>query len=64
MPGIAPAMRAARQQHGEVGFRALNALHVPVALLSMLALPFVLFGRRDDFADLRRLAATVIPQLR
>jgi hypothetical protein len=59
MPGIAPAMRAARQQHGEVGFRALNALHVPVALLSMLALPFVLFGRRDDFADLRRLAGTV-----
>jgi hypothetical protein len=60
MPGIAPAMRAARQQHGEVSFRALNALHVPIALLSMLALPFViLLARRADFADLGLLAATV-----
>jgi hypothetical protein len=60
MPGIAPAMRAARQQHGEVSFHALNALHVPIALLSMLALPFViLFARRGDFADLGLLAATV-----
>jgi hypothetical protein len=60
MPGIAPAMRAARQQYGEVSFRVLNALHVPIALLSMLALPFViLLVRRGDFADLGRLAATV-----
>jgi hypothetical protein len=61
MPSVAPDMRAARQQHGEVGFQALNALHVPIALLSMLALPFViLFGRRADFADLGLLAATVM----
>jgi hypothetical protein len=60
MPAIAPAMRAARQQHGEVDFRRLNVLHVPIALLSMLALPFViLLGRRGDFADLSLLAATV-----
>jgi hypothetical protein len=60
MPGIAPAMRAARQQHGEVSFHALNALHMPIALLSMLALPFmILLGRRGEFADLGRLAATV-----
>jgi hypothetical protein len=53
-------MRAARQQRGEVSFHALNGLHVPIALLSMLALPFViLFGRRTDFADLGRLAATI-----
>jgi hypothetical protein len=33
MPTIAPAMRAARQQHGELDFRAINTLHVPIALL-------------------------------
>jgi hypothetical protein len=60
MPSVAPDMRAARQQRGEVSFHALNGLHVPIALLSMLALPFViLFGRRTDFADLGRLAATI-----
>ena len=60
MPGIAPAMRAARQQHGELGFHALNALHAPLALLSMLALPLIIvLGRRGDFADLGCLATTV-----
>jgi hypothetical protein len=60
LPSIAPAMRAARQQRGEVGFRLLNVLHVPIALMSMLALPLVIrFGRRKDHADLARLAATV-----
>src|SRR4029077_10776685 len=59
MPGVAPAMQATRQQHGEDGFPALNPLHIAVPLLSKLALAFVLFGRRDDLADLRRLAATV-----
>jgi uncharacterized membrane protein len=60
MPGIAPAMRAARQQHGELDFRGINALHVPIALLSMLALPFVVwFGRRVECGDLALLAATV-----
>ena len=43
LPAVAPAMRAARQQHGEVGFRTLNALHVPIALLSLLAVPFVIW---------------------
>jgi hypothetical protein len=61
MPSVSPDMRAARQQDGEVSFHALNALHVPIALLSMLALPFViLYGRRGDFADLGLLAATVM----
>jgi hypothetical protein len=61
MPSVAPDMHAARQQHGEVSFHALNALHVPIALLSMLALPFaILSGRRSDFADLGLLAATVM----
>jgi hypothetical protein len=61
MPSVGPDMRAAREQRGEVSFRAINALHVPIALLSMLALPFVvLLGRRGDFADLGLLAATVM----
>jgi hypothetical protein len=59
MSAIVPAMRAARQQHGEVSFRALNELQVPVALMSMVLLPFILIAGRGDYADLRRLAATV-----
>jgi hypothetical protein len=59
MPSIVPAMRAARQQHGEVSFRALNEVQVPVALISILLLPFILIMGRGDYADLRRLAATV-----
>jgi hypothetical protein len=60
LPAIAPAMRAARQQRGEVSFAALNALHLPIAVLSLLALPLVIwFGLRYDSFDLARLAATV-----
>jgi hypothetical protein len=59
MPNIVPAMRAARQQHGEVSFRALNEVQVPVALISIVLLPFILIMGRGDYADLRRLAATV-----
>jgi hypothetical protein len=64
MPSIAPHMRTARQQRGEVSFHALNALHVPIALLSMLALPLVvLLGmswRCSEFMDLALLAATAL----
>jgi hypothetical protein len=60
MPGIAPAMRAARQQRGEISFRAINRLHLPIALLSMALLPFViLMGWRHGFADISLLAGTV-----
>jgi hypothetical protein len=59
MPTVASAMRAARQQHGEVSFRALNEVHVPVALISMLLLPVVLLIGRGDYGDLRLLAATI-----
>lgn len=59
MPSIVPAMRAARQQHGEVSFRALNEIEVPVALISILLLPFIVMTGREEYADLRRLAATV-----
>lgn len=57
---IAP-MRAARQQHWKLNFDAVNRLHVPVALISMLGLVALLAhslaNRRLD--DLTLLAATV-----
>ncbi len=54
-------MRAAHQQHWDINFAAINWLHVPVALASML-LVVAMFGhallrRRCD--DLSLLAATV-----
>jgi hypothetical protein len=57
---LAP-MRAARQQHWDIDFAAINWIHVPVALLSLL-LVFAISGRaiwrrRPD--DLALLAATV-----
>lgn len=60
-PSVAPAMHAARQQHGEVHFRAVNAVHVPVALAAMAVLPLLLLLGlwSADFADLGRLAVTI-----
>lgn len=59
-PQLVPSMRAARQQHGELDFRLLNMIHVPVAILAMLMLPIVAwYGLRDpDFSDIGMLAAT------
>jgi hypothetical protein len=61
MPTVAPAMDAARQQHGELHFAAINAVHVPVALATMALLPllFILGLRRRDYRDIGLLAATV-----
>jgi hypothetical protein len=60
-PSAVPAMRAAKQQRGLLGFTAINRIHVPVALVSMLLLvPIALMGlRRAALADPGRLAATV-----
>jgi hypothetical protein len=60
-PSVVPAMRAARQQHGEIGFTAINALHVPVAWAAMALLPVLMMlgWRSGEFADLGRLAATI-----
>jgi hypothetical protein len=63
MKAAVPAMRAARQQHGEISFRALNEVHVPVALISMLLLPIVLLTGRGEYGGLRLLAATVMVAL-
>jgi hypothetical protein len=61
LPAQTRPMRAAHQQHWDLNFTAINWLHVPVALVSMLVV-FGLFGsaiwrRRID--DLTLLAATV-----
>ena len=57
-PQALPAMRAARQQRGEMGFATANILHRPVAILSILALPLlILLARRTRrLADLKSLA--------
>ncbi|WP_025037161.1 hypothetical protein [Bradyrhizobium sp. DOA9] len=61
IPAQAAAMRAARQQNWQLDFTAINWLHVPVALASMLGLlallAHALASRRLD--DLTLLAATV-----
>ncbi len=61
IPAQVKPMRAARQQREELGFTAINWLHVPVALASML-LVFGLFASaiwRRKLDDLTLLAATV-----
>ena len=60
MPSVDPQMRAARQQHGEIGFAAINAIDEPIGWVGMALLPFIIvLGWRDaEFADLGRLAAT------
>ena len=54
-------MRAAHQQHWQLDFTAINRLHVPVALASMLLVAAIfaiaIWRRRLD--DLTLLAATV-----
>jgi hypothetical protein len=61
MPVQIPAMRAAHQQHWDINFAAINWVHIPVALLSMLVLAAIamraLWRRRLD--DIELLATTV-----
>jgi hypothetical protein len=61
-PSVAPAMQAARQQHGEIGFAAINMIDVPVAWAAMALLPVLLLlgVYSAEFADLGRLAATLL----
>jgi hypothetical protein len=64
-PSLVPAMRAARQQHGELHFHAINRVHVPIALVSMAMLPaFMLWWRkRPEFAKFGLLAGTTMTAL-
>lgn len=60
-PTAAPAMHAARQQHGELHFGKINDVHVPVAWAAMALLPaLIALGICSaEFADLGLLAATI-----
>ena len=62
VPVALPAMKAARQQRGELDavFAAINCVHVPAAYAAMVALLAVIaLGlARARFADLGRLAVT------
>jgi hypothetical protein len=64
-PSLMPAMRAARQQQGEIGFAAINHIDVPVAWTAMALLPvLVLLGFYSAaFADLGRLGFTLLAAL-
>jgi hypothetical protein len=66
-PQAAPAMQTARQQRGEIGFGALNDIHIPIAFAAMLLLVPIMgwaFRARgaasrfhaEAFADMSRLA--------
>src|SRR5580700_11250459 len=61
-PSVVPAMQAARQQHGEIGFAAINMIDVPVAWAAMALLPvLLLLGIYSaEFADLGWFAATLM----
>lgn len=61
LPQELPAMRAARQQNNELGFTTINLIHVPVALVSMLAVVALLVHAawRGRFDDLTLFAAVV-----
>ncbi|MFL6800110.1 MAG: hypothetical protein ACJ8F3_22210 [Xanthobacteraceae bacterium] len=60
-PASLPDMRAARQQNGGLDWKGINAVHVPVALASMVALLGViaLAGRAPHLAPIAPLAVTV-----
>jgi hypothetical protein len=61
MPSQLAKMRAAHQQHWDIDFGAINRIHIPVALASLLAV-FAIFGHaiwRRQLDDLALLAATV-----
>jgi hypothetical protein len=61
-PQLVPAMRAARQQRGELSFAAVNEVHYPLALLAMALLPLVVWlaWRRTIPAAAGELTATVM----
>ncbi|MFZ0607938.1 MAG: hypothetical protein WAM75_09730, partial [Xanthobacteraceae bacterium] len=60
-PSVVPAMRAARQQRGEIGFTIVNDVDIPVAWLATALLPLLaIYGLYNaEFAALGGLAATL-----
>ena len=59
-PRLAPAMRAARQQQGEISLTGVNRLQYPLALGAMALLPLIVLAawRGTLTADVGELAAT------
>ena len=60
-PQLVPAMRAARQQQGEISFTSINALQYPLALLAMALLPVIIWlaWHKELPAPIGELAATI-----
>lgn len=61
IPAQLAPMRGAHQQHWDIDFAAINWIHIPVALVSILVV-FAMFGRtiwRRRLDDLTMLSATV-----
>jgi cytochrome c biogenesis factor len=58
---LVQAMRAARQQQGEISFTSINALQYPLALLAMALLPVIIWlaWRKELPAPIGELAATI-----
>jgi hypothetical protein len=65
MPNQVTSMRAARQQHWDINFNAVNWVHVPVALASMLLLLAILARAlvRRELDDVSLLAGFVATAL-
>lgn len=59
-PWAEPAMQAARQQRNAIDFDAINAVHYPIALLSLIMLPILLTMRGSEWATVRDLAALMV----
>ncbi|MGE0566150.1 MAG: hypothetical protein AB7O50_16740, partial [Pseudolabrys sp.] len=60
MPSAVPALNAARQQHGDISFTAINRLHWPVGLIAMILLPAIVFGLRSAaYRETREFAAVI-----
>lgn len=58
-PRLEPAMKAARQQRGEISFTAINRVQLPLALIAMALLPIIvlLAWRKKLPTDIGELAA-------
>ena len=59
-PWAVPQMQAARQQAGPLGFAAINELHYPLALLSLIMLPLLLTMRGESWKKIRELAGMMV----
>lgn len=60
VPAASSAMHAARQQHGEISFTAINAVQWPATLLAMALLPFLVVRLTSDRQRTRRELAIAV----